>query len=67
MSDEPFMPPRPPLMSPETARDLARASKGMARQLDEVGVRREAARMERDSQWWLTYSIALAQTPPKAA
>jgi len=64
MSDDPFMLPPPPLMSAEKARDLARAYKGMAIHLAELGVQREAARMERDSQWWMTYAISLSQTPP---
>jgi hypothetical protein len=64
MIDDPFMVPRPPLMTAEAARDLARMYKGFADHLSGLGVRSEATRMERDSQWWLAYSIALAQTPP---
>jgi hypothetical protein len=64
MSDinPPFMPPPPPLMSAEKARDVARAYKGFADHLAEFGLSRQAQLAMRDSQWWLTYSIALAQT-----
>jgi hypothetical protein len=50
-------------MSPERARLIARGYKAVAEQLAESGVRAEAARLERQSQWWLTYSIALAVKP----
>jgi hypothetical protein len=49
-------------MTPEQAQDLVRDYKAMADHLSAAGVHLDAARMERDSQWWLTYSIALAQT-----
>ncbi len=62
MSDGPFTFPPPPLMTPEQAQDLVRDYKAMADHLSAAGVHLDAARMERDSQWWLTYSIALAQT-----
>jgi hypothetical protein len=63
MSDEPFLyPPPPPLMSAATARDTARAYQGLAEHLRKAGAIGEAARNERSSQWWLAYSIALAQT-----
>lgn len=66
MSDEPpFMLPPTPLMSADKARDVARAYKALGTHLTEMGLQREAALAMRDSQWWLTYSIALAQTPPK--
>jgi hypothetical protein len=57
-----FVPPQPPLLSPEKARDLARAYKALAGQLTETGQARQASLAMRDSQWWLTYAIALAQT-----
>jgi hypothetical protein len=65
MSDNPFFLPTPPLMTPEKARNLGRAYQAMAEHLSSAGVNREAARMERESQWWLTYSIALSQTPER--
>lgn len=64
MSDDFFSLPPIPLMTPERALYLGRACKAMAEQYVESGVRPLAARMERDSNWWLAYSIALAQTPP---
>ncbi len=64
MSDGLFGLPPTPLMTPEKARDVGRAYKALANHLTELGVQGEAGRAERDSQWWLTYSIALAQTPP---
>jgi hypothetical protein len=69
MSDDPFTIPPIPMMSAEKARDVARAIQGLANHLTEIGVPTEAARFERTSQWWLTYSIALAQTrkPDKPA
>jgi hypothetical protein len=66
MSDDPFMPPPPPLMTPDNARDVGRAYTAMARHLSELGVQGEAGRMERDSQRWLTYAIAMARIPPKS-
>ena len=63
MSDEPEAS-RIPLMTPERARDVGRAYKALASHLAKLGVPRDASRAERDSQWWLTYSIFLAQTPP---
>lgn len=64
MSDDPLSLPPAPLMAPDKARDVGRAYKALAEHLSELGAQREAGRAERDSQWWLTYSIALAQTPP---
>ena len=55
---------RIPKMAPETAQDIARGYKWLAQSLTEGGMLREATRAERDSQWWLAYSISLAQTPP---
>lgn len=64
MSDDPFSLPLTPLLTPEKARDVGRAYKALAEQFREIGVQAETRRAERDSQRWLTYSIALAQTPP---
>lgn len=62
MSDEPFTLPPTPMMTPAKARDVARAYKAWSDQLAEMGLPREAGRAARDSQWWMTYAIALAQT-----
>jgi len=63
MSDEPpFLLPPIPLMTASKARDVARLYKAQANHLTEFGLAREANLAMRDSQWWLTYSIALAQT-----
>jgi hypothetical protein len=62
MSDSSFGLPPPPLVTPEKARDTARAYKALAQHMAEFGALGEAGRLERDSQWWLTYSTALAQT-----
>lgn len=63
MSDEPFLlPTTPPLMDAAKARDVARGYKGLADHLAELGAAAEAARNRRSSQWWMAYSIALAQT-----
>jgi hypothetical protein len=64
MSDQPFMLPPPPLMTAEKARDTARAYKALATHLSTVGYASEATRMERDSAWWLAYSLTLAATKP---
>jgi hypothetical protein len=61
MSDD-FRLPEPPLMPPERAREIARAYKGLADHFSGIGEQREAAKAERDSQWWMTYAITLAQT-----
>jgi len=62
MSDSP-VPPKP-LMGPAKARDIARDFKAWSEHLHELGLTAEASRAERDSQWWLIYSIALSQIPP---
>lgn len=67
MSDDLFSLPPTPLMTPEKARDVGRAYKALANHLTELGVQREAGVAMRDSQWWLTYSITLAQTSPPSA
>ena len=51
-------------MTSEKALYVGRAYKALAEQLVEAGIQREAGHAERQSQWWVTYSIALAQTPP---
>ncbi len=65
MSDDAFSLPPSPLMTPEKARDVGRAYHALASHLTELGVQREAGVAMRDSQWWLTYAITLAQTQPK--
>ncbi len=55
---------RIPLMAPDKAQDIARGLKWLAQSYAGAGMRRDAARAESDSQWWLAYSISLAQTPP---
>lgn len=62
MSDEPFLPPRVPMMTAARAREVGRAYRAFADVLTENGLPAEARRAMRDSQWWLAYSIALAQT-----
>ena len=66
MSDQPFLPPRPPLMSPVRARNLARSHKGMAEHLRAEGDLGGARLSEQQSQWWLAYALVLAQIPPDA-
>ena len=66
MSDAPFIPPQPPLMSALRARNVARAYKGMADHLRAEGLTTEANTMERNATWWIAYAIALAQIPPEA-
>jgi hypothetical protein len=65
MSDEPFVPPQPPLMNAARARDIARAYKWLADNLEDVPA--EARRAERQSWWWLAFATALAQMPPEDA
>ena len=62
MSDEPFTLPPTPLMEPGRALAVARAYKALAEHLTELRVAADARRAEQQSQWWLTYSIALKQT-----
>ena len=64
MSDNPFSLPPTPLITPEKALYVSRAYKALAENLTEAGIPREAGHAERQSQWWVTYSIALSQTPP---
>ncbi len=44
--------------------DGGRGLKWLAQSYAEAGMVRDATRVERDSQWWLNYSISLAHTPP---
>jgi hypothetical protein len=63
VSDNPFIPPPlPPLMSPARAREIARFLQGSALQLAELGAIGEARQAERQSQWWLAYSLVLDRT-----
>lgn len=64
MTDQ--FPDQPQLMSAVKARDLGRLYKGFADALRADGHERLAAAAERDSQWWLTYALALSQIPPGA-
>jgi hypothetical protein len=49
-----------PLMSAVKARDIGRSFKGWSEYLDAQGLRLEARTAERQSQWWLAYSITLS-------
>ncbi len=62
MSDETFFPGRPRLMTPEAARDIARSYKALAQNYTEVSMPRQAANALAESQWWMTYALALSQT-----
>ena len=53
-------------MSAVKARDAARGYKGLADHLRDAGAVAEANRLERQSQWWLAYAVALSQIPPGA-
>jgi len=65
MSDEPrYIPQQPALMSAVRARNLARLYKGFADALRADGHTRLADQAMRDSQWWMTYAVALSQIPP---
>jgi hypothetical protein len=66
MSDEPFLPPSPPLMSAVKARNIARSCAGMANYLREQGDTGTARILDQRSAWWLAYAISLGQTPPGA-
>lgn len=61
MSD---IPDQPPLVSAAKARNVARLYKGLADALRADGINAEANTAERQSNWWLNYSIALSQIPP---
>ncbi|MBV8092348.1 MAG: hypothetical protein JO110_03760 [Acetobacteraceae bacterium] len=62
MSEQFGLPPVP-LMTPEKAQEIARGLKAVADSMRAAGVRAAPDRLERESQWWLTYAISLAQTP----
>ena len=64
MSDIPE-PGRVPLMPPDKAQEIARGLKWLAQSYAEAGMVRDATRAERDSQWWLNYSISLSHTVPR--
>lgn len=66
MSDEPFIPSQPHLMSPVRARNLARHYKGFAIALRQGGYEAEADKADSDSLWWMNYAIALSRIPPGA-
>ena len=65
MSERQF-PDQPPLMSAVKARNLGRLYKGFAEALRTDGHETLARGAEAQSQWWLTYAIALSQIPPGA-
>ena len=69
MSDEPFLPPEPPLMSAVKARNIGRSCQAMANHLrNSVGPSESATirLLEQRSAWWMAYAIALSQIPPGA-
>jgi hypothetical protein len=51
-------------MPPESAQEIARGLKWLAESYAKAGMTRNASQAERDSQWWMTYSISLSQIPP---
>ena len=55
---------RVPKMPSERAQEIARSLKRLAQSYAEAGMARDAARAERDSQWWMAHSMSLAQTKP---
>ncbi len=55
---------RIPLMPPEKAQEIARGLEWLAQSYAGAGMARDATHAERDSQWWMSYAISLAQTPP---
>lgn len=65
MSDDPFLPPPVPLMSPAKARDIARSCQAMANWLRENGETGPVRILEQRSAWWMAYAIALSQIPPE--
>ena len=62
MSETPFMLPPVPHMTAEKARNTACAWKAMSDHLAELPDAAGARLALTQSQWWLAYSIALAQT-----
>lgn len=61
MSEHEFDP-SVPMVPAAKARNIARSLKWVADSLAEAGSMPEAARLERSSQWWMTYAAALALT-----
>jgi hypothetical protein len=59
MSDQPFL---IPFMTPDKARDIARAHKWLADSYAESNMRRQSAAALRESEWWLTYALTLEAT-----
>jgi hypothetical protein len=59
--------PPPAPMTPERARDLARGLTTMADQFLHVGVASEAARAQREAEWWRAYADELAGKPGEGA
>jgi hypothetical protein len=59
MSDRPSL---IPLMTPEKARDIARAHKWLADSYAESDMRRQSAAALRESEWWLAYALTLEAT-----
>ncbi len=53
-------------MASDKAEEIARGLKWLGQSFAEAGMARDAARAARDSQWWMTYAISLAQQPPAA-
>jgi hypothetical protein len=53
-------------MNPARARDIARLHKALADSYRDVGDRPREQREQRESEWWLAYSLALSQTPPSS-
>jgi hypothetical protein len=61
-----LLPETPPLVTPAQPRDTGRMLLGMAEHFRGIGMPGEARRLERQSQWWLAYAIALSQIRPEA-
>jgi hypothetical protein len=51
-----------PLMTPDKARDIARALRWLSDSYAESGMRRQAMTALRDCEWWLTYALTLEAT-----
>jgi hypothetical protein len=67
MSDKPEDASRIPVIAPDKAQEIARGLKWLAQSYAEAGMVRDAARSERDSQWWIAYAISLSHTHKPAA
>lgn len=60
----PFPEPRSvALMSPEKARDIARTLRWLSDSYAEAEMEPQSRRAFRESEWWLQYSLVLAQRP----